>query len=112
MASSILRSPLLEGLAPPDLHIVISAKRLQFRANSVVVNQGDPADHLFLLAQGRVRYFSVTEQGQKLSLFWQMPGDVFGGAALVSKPSLYLISTETVRDSRVFRDCISYSNES
>jgi len=28
-------------------------------------------------------------------------GEVFGGAALVSKPSLYLISTETVRDSRV-----------
>jgi len=25
VASSILRSPLLEGLAPPDLHIVISA---------------------------------------------------------------------------------------
>jgi len=102
VTSSILTSRFLEGLAPPDLQTVISAaKQLQFRANSVVVNQGDPADHFFLLAQGRVRYFSVTEQGQKLSLFWQMPGEVFGGAALVSKPSLYLISTETVRDSCV-----------
>jgi CRP-like cAMP-binding protein len=102
VASSILRSRFLEGLAPLDLQNVISAaKQLQFRANSVVVNQGDPADHFFLLAQGRVRYFSATEHGQKLSLFWQMPGEVFGGAALTSKPSLYLISTETVRDSCV-----------
>jgi len=30
-----------------------------------------------------------------------MPGEVFGGAALLSKPSLYLVSTETVRDSCV-----------
>ena len=102
VASSMLRSRFLEGLAQPDLQIVLSAaKQLEFCANSVVVNQGDPADHFFLLTQGRVRYFSVTEQGQKLSLFWQTPGEVFGGAALVSKPSLYLISTETVQDSCV-----------
>jgi len=102
VASSALRSRFLEGLAPRDLQILLSAaKQLKFCANSVVVNQGDPADHFFLLTQGRVRYFSVTEQGQKLSLFWRTPGEVFGGAALVSKPSLYLISTETVRDSCV-----------
>lgn len=102
VASSILTSPLLEGLAPPDLHIVISAaKQLQFRANSIVVSQGDPAEHFYQLAHGRVRYFAMTEAGQKLSLYWQMPGEVFGGAALLSKPSTYLISTETVRDSSV-----------
>jgi CRP-like cAMP-binding protein len=34
-----------------------------------------------------------------LSLFWQTPGEVCGIAALLSKPSLYLIGTETVQDS-------------
>jgi CRP/FNR family transcriptional regulator, nitrogen oxide reductase regulator len=32
-------------------------------------------------------------------LFWLAPGEAFGGAALLSKPSSYLVSTETVRDS-------------
>jgi len=30
-----------------------------------------------------------------------MPGDIFGGAASVSEPSKYLVSTESVRDSIV-----------
>jgi CRP-like cAMP-binding protein len=101
-ATSALRSRFLEGLGPHDLQIVLgAANQLQFRANSVVAHQGDPADHFFVLMHGRARYFSVTEEGKKLSLFWLTPGEPFGGAAFLSRPSLYLISTETVKDSCV-----------
>ena len=101
-ATPAFRSRFLEGLAPGDLQIVLAAgNELHLRANSVVVHQRDPADHMFVLTSGRARHFCMTEQGQKLSLFWLTPGDAFGGAALVSKPSPYIVSTETVQDSRV-----------
>jgi len=30
------------------------------------------------------------------------PGEIFGGAALLSTPSCYLVSTETLKDSSMF----------
>jgi CRP/FNR family transcriptional regulator, nitrogen oxide reductase regulator len=101
-ATPAFRSRFLEGLAPRDRQIVLAAgNELHFRANSVVVHQSDPADHMFVLTNGRARHFYMTEQGQKLSLYWLTPGEAFGGAALVSRPSPYIVSTETVKDSCV-----------
>ena len=101
-ATTAFRSRFLEGLSPRDQQIVLAAgKELHFRANSVVTHQRDPADHMFVLTSGRARYFYMTEHGQKLSLHWLTPGEIFGGAALVSRPSPYIVSTETVKDSSV-----------
>jgi CRP-like cAMP-binding protein len=70
-------------------------------AGSVIANQGDPTDYLFLLAKGCARYFFITQEGRKVLLLWLAPGEIFGGAALLSKPSSYLVSTEIVKDSCV-----------
>jgi CRP-like cAMP-binding protein len=101
-ATPSFRSRFLEGLTPRDMQIVPAAgNELHFRANSVVVHQRDPAEYMFVLTNGRARHFYMTEQGEKLLLFWLTPGEVFGGAALMSKPSPYIVSTETVKDSSV-----------
>jgi CRP-like cAMP-binding protein len=47
------------------------------------------------------RVVSFRRQMEKIILMWLTPGDIFGGAALVSRPSHYLFSTEAVRDSIV-----------
>jgi len=95
-------SRFLEGLLRPDLELVLSAAtKRSCLANSVVTNQGDPADYLFLLTKGCARYFVVTPDGRKVLLHWLMPGEVFGGAALLSTPVSYLVSTEMVTDSWV-----------
>jgi CRP/FNR family transcriptional regulator, nitrogen oxide reductase regulator len=97
-----LQPRFLEGLAPPDVkRIVAAATQRRFLANSILTNQGDSADHLFLLLQGRARYFYLTKEGQKLLLRWLPPGEIFGGVALLSRPSIYLASTETVKNSCV-----------
>ena len=97
------KSRFLQGLRTPDLELVMAAaKRRRFVANSIVTNQGDPADYFFLLTKGCARYFFITEEGQKVLLFWFTPGDVFGGAALLPEPSCYLLSTEMVKDSSAF----------
>lgn len=98
-----LKSQLLSGIAPGELKLILaSAKRRYFPANSVITVQGDSADRLFLLEKGRARYFFNTEDGRKVLLFWLNPGDVLGGITLVSEPSSYVVSTETLRDSWIF----------
>jgi CRP/FNR family transcriptional regulator, nitrogen oxide reductase regulator len=95
-----VKSRFLAGLAPAEVKTVLSAAKLRrYLADSVIVNQGNPAEHLFVLTSGRARYFYITPDGRKTVLFWIPPGEIFGGAALLSRPSLYLLSTEAVKPS-------------
>jgi CRP/FNR family transcriptional regulator, nitrogen oxide reductase regulator len=97
-----LESRFLEGIGPLGLKVILAAARPRhFKANSVIVSQGNPADYLYLLTKGRARYFFMTEDGRKLLLFWLSPGAIMGGAALLANPSLYLASVETLKDSHV-----------
>ena len=94
-----LKSRFLEGLTGPELKSVMAAStQRHYPAKSVITNQGDPADYFFLLKKGCARYFSITEEGQKVLFLWFSPGEVFGGYALVAEPSNYLLSTEMVED--------------
>jgi CRP/FNR family transcriptional regulator, nitrogen oxide reductase regulator len=97
-----LKAQFLEGLAPGDLKSILgAAAKMRFPANSVVVNQGEPARRMFLLAEGGARFFYLSPEGHKLIGPRILPGDIFGGAAILLKPCSYLASTETVKDSRV-----------
>ena len=96
------RIELLRGLGQKEIDLILAAaKRRRFSAKSVMTYQDEPADHLLMLWKGRARYFFETPNGKKLILRWITPSDVFGGAALVSRPSTYIVSTEAVRDSVV-----------
>lgn len=92
----------LLGLEPREMDLVFAAaKSRRFPARSVITFQGDPADRFLLMWEGRARYFFETPSGKKVILMWIAPGDIFGAAALVSRPSTYLTSTEAVRESVV-----------
>jgi CRP-like cAMP-binding protein len=93
---------LLTGLKPEELQLILGAARTRrFSAKCVLTHQGEPADHLLLLWKGRARTFFDTREGKKLIQIWMTPGHILGGAALLSRPSIYLVSTEAVRDSVV-----------
>src|SRR5262249_53590078 len=99
-APTNLKSRFLAGLDPSELKAILNTgKQKRFPANSVVVNQGDDADDLFLIAEGRARFVFNTIDGRKIIFFWLTPGTIFCGAAVLSIPSKYLVSTETTRDS-------------
>ena len=96
------KAKFLDGLPRQVRNSVLAAAtHRRLCARSVVINQSDPADYLFLLLEGCARHFFMTPQGEKLLLFWLSPGDIFGGRALLSRPSTYLINTEMVKDSSV-----------
>jgi CRP-like cAMP-binding protein len=92
-------SQFLDGLSPADRKTILAAAtQRRFLANSVITNQGHPANHLFLLRKGLARYFFVTGEGKKLLFRWLGPEDLFGGRAALSSHSSYLFSTEAVTD--------------
>jgi len=97
-----LRPTFLEHLSPSEANDVLAAAhQRRFLANSIITNQGHPASHFYLVLSGGARSFFLTQAGQKVHLHWYPPGDVFGGMALVSRPSSYLASTEAIANSRV-----------
>jgi CRP-like cAMP-binding protein len=95
-----LRPRFLSGIAKEDLAAVLGlARHRQFRSGSIVINQEDPADRLFLLTSGRARQFVITTQGRKILLQWLTAGQIFGGAAILAIPFQYLACTEVLSDS-------------
>jgi CRP-like cAMP-binding protein len=68
-----------------------------------MTHEGSSADCLFLMISGRARAFYMTPQGEKLSVQWFPPGEIFGLAAFLSRPVQYLSSTEAVMGSTVLR---------
>ena len=91
------KPPFFEGLTPSDIAtIVVPATRRTFPANTVITDEGNAADHLFMVLHGRARGFCVTSQGQKITVLWVSSGDIFGGAAFLFKPVEYLLSTDAV----------------
>jgi CRP-like cAMP-binding protein len=94
---SELAPALLQGLAPDDLAIVLeTATPRRFPAHSMIATEGDCADELFLVIEGRARTFTTTQRGEKLLLFRIPAGDASGGRALLAGPTKYLVSTEAV----------------
>jgi CRP/FNR family transcriptional regulator, nitrogen oxide reductase regulator len=95
-----LRPPFLDDLVPLEISTLLAAARQRrFLANSVITNQGHPASHIFMILSGGARSFFLTQGGQKLHMHSYPPGEMFGGMALVPRPSDYVLSTEAVRDS-------------
>jgi CRP-like cAMP-binding protein len=96
------RFQFLDGIDPRNhMEILAAAKTRRIAARTVITVQGTPAEHVFLLTRGRVRFFYTTADGQKTLLLWLAPGEVFGGAAMLARPCSYIASCETVRESSV-----------
>ena len=95
-----VRAPFFEGLAPLELESVLAAAReCHYQAGTIIASQGTPANSAFLLVRGRARFFILTPDGHKIVLMWLPVGELIGGAALQCRPSDYIVSTETVKDS-------------
>jgi CRP-like cAMP-binding protein len=94
-----LKPRFLAGLSKRELTPILSAARhRRFRASSVVVHEGDLAERVFLLTSGRGRHFVTTGSGRKILLYWLNAGQMVGGAAILSTPFRYLVSTELQDD--------------
>lgn len=97
-----LKPKLFEGLTPDESRAIVSAGSVRrYAANTVVTNEGDPADRMCLLLEGRARFFVISPQGQKTILLRIAPGEIYGLAAILSRRTPFVVSAETVLDSTI-----------
>lgn len=76
---------LFDGLAQDELKAIekhIAIKR--YRKHTVIINQGDEANALYLLLAGRVKVFAANEQGREVIFNEQEEGAVLGELALLA----------------------------
>ena len=66
---------------------------------SFFFQQEDPAEYLYLLATGRVKMCQVTEDGQQVTMRIILPGQLFGGMALLGGTGTYPVSAEALEAS-------------
>ncbi|MEO8330200.1 MAG: Crp/Fnr family transcriptional regulator [Candidatus Nanopelagicales bacterium] len=63
--------------------VLSTARPRRFARGEVVLHEGDPADSLHLVSQGRLAVRSLTPDGDAVMLNLLVPGDYFGELALL-----------------------------
>jgi ATP-binding cassette subfamily B protein len=78
------RVPILASLSPIDLALVSLRMSIErYETGRVIVRQGDPADRLFVIADGQVEVFAEDERGAQTQLTILGPDSFFGEIALL-----------------------------
>ncbi|WP_410597141.1 Crp/Fnr family transcriptional regulator [Amycolatopsis sp. lyj-23] len=76
---------LLAYLADADRDYLLGrGTRRRFRANSLVLMEGDPSDHVHVLVTGWVRVSAVVDDGREVLFGLRGPGEVLGDLAAVT----------------------------
>ncbi|WP_410672391.1 Crp/Fnr family transcriptional regulator [Amycolatopsis sp. cmx-4-68] len=65
-------------------YLLARGTRRRFRANDVVLMEGDPSDHVHVLVSGWVRVSAVVEDGREVLFGLRGPGEVLGELAAVT----------------------------
>ncbi|WP_192177338.1 Crp/Fnr family transcriptional regulator [Mesorhizobium amorphae] len=85
------------------LHTVDSGRTVAtYRENEKVFSQGDPADSVFYIQEGKVKISVVSEQGKEAVIALLGNGDFFGEGCLTGQP-LRLATVAAITDSVVMR---------
>src|SRR3569623_550926 len=108
--------PLFSGLGEAELaelgrHAVVR----NYPKNTVIINEGDHSDSLYLIQDGRVKIYLADEQGKEIVIYHQGPGEYFGELALLDDAarSASVMTLERssfcVLSKDVFRDFLAHN---
>jgi CRP/FNR family cyclic AMP-dependent transcriptional regulator len=75
---------IFSGLSQPELEILEShmVKR-SYQKNTVIINEGDEANSLYIILEGEVKVFLSNEDGREIIINTQGAGEHFGELALL-----------------------------
>ncbi|HLW98145.1 MAG TPA: Crp/Fnr family transcriptional regulator [Candidatus Acidoferrales bacterium] len=89
---------LLRGMRKEGATAVLAAASTQnFQTGEVIITAGERAKNLFLIRIGVVNCFCLTPDGREIALGLLGPGEVFGVGTLLTEPSMYAATTQSVR---------------
>ena len=86
--SVIAGLPPFEGLEAADLDLVLlHARSSRYARDGAIFEQDEPAEHFFLLLDGHVRVVRITPDGEQVISRYINPGDMFGLAVAMGRPT-------------------------
>jgi len=78
--------PLFSGLGDVELHALFDHATVRgFPKNSVIINDGDESDSLYVIISGRVKVFLMNDKGREIILNYQSAGEYFGEISLLDQ---------------------------
>lgn len=83
---STAHEKLIAGLSPALRALALKGVVRSYQKNSVVINEGDKGDSLFVLLQGSVKVFSTDQDGREITYGEVRAGDYFGELSLDGGP--------------------------
>ena len=87
-----------EDLAPAAFlaRVGLGRRIVELEPNDSFFTQGDPADSVFCLQQGRAKVKVVSEKGKQATITLLIPGDFFGEESLTTAPGLRMSTAMAV----------------
>jgi len=73
---------LLAGLDPSIARLAARGIVRSYRKNTIILNEGEPGDSLFVLLQGQVKVYATDENGREITYGTIEAGDYFGEMSL------------------------------
>jgi CRP-like cAMP-binding protein len=95
--ASDLTDRLLAGVAPDARRAILAAaRRRTMQPAQVLFRTGEPADRLFVLRKGRVRFGRLASTGREVVMGILGPGDVFGLGSLLATNMDYIGTADAI----------------
>ena len=105
-------------LAPSDANILTEHSHTRsYPANTILINEGDQTDSLYVILDGEVKVYASDETGKEIILNILRPGEYFGELALVddaprSASVMTLSAVKVMMISKAdFKTCLTRSDE-
>jgi CRP-like cAMP-binding protein len=94
--------PILEGLRPSDVKEIVAASHiLKVGPKDILCSADEPANNLFVLLHGRVKYSRVTPRGEEVILRVMTSTEGFGFTTFLANPPNYLGTAESLVQSEL-----------
>jgi CRP/FNR family transcriptional regulator, cyclic AMP receptor protein len=74
-----------------------------FAKGGLIFREGEPADAVFYVEQGRVKISTVSEQGKEAILVFATSGDFIGERALIRSDASHVTTATAITDCRLLR---------
>jgi CRP/FNR family cyclic AMP-dependent transcriptional regulator len=88
---------LIANLEPSIGRLAARGILRSYRKNTIILNEGEPGDSLFVLLQGQVKVYATDENGREITYGYIVAGDYFGEMSLDGGPrSASVMSIEPV----------------
>lgn len=84
--TAIDQEKLFARLTPALARLAARGIVRSYRKNTVVLNEGEPGDSLFVLLEGQVKVFATDENGREITYGTIQAGDYFGEMSLDGGP--------------------------